>query len=551
MRHVLMFGLALAAGFAWLSTDDGTEIPRLRLGMTAREYHPGIDVLHYDLTLDLPERGREIAGRAVITARRTGPVDTLRLDLIGLRVDSVLVNGTAMRFRRDSARVHVPLARGADSVDVVVRYGGVPADGLIIRDTLGRWTAFGDNWPDRARHWIPSVDHPSDKATVRWTVRAPSALRVVANGDIVEETPLDSAGMPGRTLTRWEMTQPIATYLMVVGVARMAMYDLGPTACGLAERPGCVSQAVYVYPEARDFLPGPFAQAGAIVEYFARLVGPYPYDRLAHLQSTTRYGGMENATAIFYSDGAFRRRSLGVGLVAHETAHMWFGNAVSVRDWPHLWLSEGFATYWTQLWAEESHGDSAFRAGMEGIRRQITRADVVAQRPVIDTAQTNLNALLNANSYQKGGFVLHMLRSQLGDSAFLGGIRSYYEKYRHGNADSDDLRRELETASGRELGWFFDQWLRRPGFAELTAAWSYDPGRRRVLVDVRQGTRFAPYRFPLTVEVRTADGRTARATVEMPATAQARLEVPIELSARPARVVFDPDVELLATITQP
>ncbi len=540
MRYALTLGLVLVAG----SMDA-------RPAAEASPHHPGIDVLHYDLTIDLPARGHEIVGRAVITARRTDPADTLRLDLIGLRVDTVLVNGAAVRFRRDSTRVHVPIARGDDSLEIAVRYRGAPADGLIIRDTLGRWTAFGDNWPNRARHWIPSVDHPGDKATVRWTVRAPSSLRVVANGDIAEETPLDSAGMTGYTLTRWEMRQPISTYLMVIGAAPMAMYDLGPTACGLAEQPGCVPQAVYVYPEARDFLPGPFAQAGPILEFFARLVGPYPYERLAHLQSSTRYGGMENATAIFYSDGAFRRRSLGVGLVAHETAHMWFGNAVTQVDWPHLWLSEGFATYWTQLWAEQSEGDSAFRAGMDGIRRQITRADVVAERPVIDTLQTNLNALLNANSYQKGGFVLHMLRSQLGDSAFFAGIRAYYQRYRHGNAHTDDLRRELEAASGRQLGWFFDQWLRRPGFAELTTAWSYDARRRRVMVDVRQGTRFAPYRFPLTVEVRTADGRTARATVEVPATAQARLELPLEVAARPERVDFDPDVELLATFTQP
>lgn len=581
MRYGTVLGIAgvalgVAGGVAGQATS-WLEIPHPRLGMTARTvipsearnlqggakqgpatYHPGIDVLHYDLTLDLPDTGRTIGGRAVLTARRTAPVDTLRLDLIELRVDSVLVNGTPVRARRDSARIHIPLPRAAgatgragDTVRVAVRYGGVPSDGLIIRDSLGRWTAFGDNWPNRARHWIPSVDHPSDKALVTWSVRAPSGRRVVANGDIVEVTPLDSVGMAGRTLTRWEMSRPIATYLMVIGAAPLALYDLGPTACGLAEMPGCVRQEVYVYPEARDFLPGPFAQAGPIVEFFSRLVAPYPYERLAHLQSSTRYGGMENATAIFYSDRAFQRRSLDVGLVAHETAHMWFGNAVTQRDWAHLWLSEGFATYWTQLWTEQSRGDSAFRAGMAGIRRQITGNQVVAQRPVIDTAQPELNALLNANSYQKGGFVLHMLRSQLGDSAFFRGVRSYYLKHRHANALSDDLRTDLEAASGRELGWFFDQWLRRPGFAELTTSWSYDAARRRVIVDVRQGTRFAPYRFPLTVEVRAAGGGVERATIEVPATAQTRLELPLEVAARPERVVFDPDVELLATFTQP
>src|SRR5262249_29677371 len=140
---------------------------------------------------------------------------------------------------------------------------------------------------------------------------------------------------------------------------------------------------------------------------------------LAHLQSSTRFGGMENASAIFYSDQAFRTGQLGTGTVAHETAHQWFGDAVTEREWPHLWLSEGFATYFAALWTQHSAGDSAFRSEMSGIRRDITTAQEVAKRPVIDTIETDLMALLNTNSYQKGGFVLHMLRTMLGDSAFF------------------------------------------------------------------------------------------------------------------------------------
>jgi aminopeptidase N len=523
----------------------------------AGAYHPGIDVLDYEFSVDLPEIGSGIEGRAVITLRRVAPTDTLRLDLVALRVDSVLVNGRPVAFGRDSLRLRVPLPAAGDSLTVAVRYGGAPRDGLIVSiDPQGRWLGFGDNWPNRARHWLPTVDHPSDKATVTWVVRAPADRRVVANGALTEEMPITAGatryagsgytlGTP-RALTRWRMARPIPTYLMVIAVAPLAYYDLGATACGAGGSTGCVRQTVYASPEMRDFLPGPFARAGAIVEFIAGKVGPFPYERLAHVQSSTRFGGMENATAIFYSDKAFRQRTLGTGLVAHETAHQWFGDAVTARDWSHLWLSEGFASYFEQLWVAHSLGETAFHDGMRELRDEIAASKLTASRPVVDTAQRDPMALLNTNSYQKGVWVLHMLRQQVGDSAFYAGIRSYYAKYRDATATTDDLRREMEEAAGAPLGWFFDQWLRRPGMPELTVKWKYEAKARRLTLDVAQSPRYAPYRFPLTVAVVAADGSERRVTVEVPMLRKARIVLPVEVDT-PRRVTFDPDVALLAT----
>jgi aminopeptidase N len=513
-------------------------------------YRPGIDVIDYAITLDLPDRGRSIDGRAVLAIRRSAVVDTLVLDLVALRVDSVLVDDRAVAFARSDSVIRIPIARvAADSFSVAVRYSGEPKDGLIIRtDSTGRWTAFGDNWPNRARNWIPSVDHPSDKATVTWTVRAPSDRRVVANGDLVEETPLPSrAGGLARTFTRWRENRPIAPYLMVIAAAPLVYYDLGRDGCGVGEFTSCVRQSVYVFPESRDFLPGPFSHSPEIVRLFSELVAPFPYEKLAHLQSSTRYGGMENAGAIFYADGPFRNKTMGPGVIAHETAHQWFGDAVTEREWSHVWLSEGFATYFEQLWVERFAGDSAFRAGMRKIRDRVVKAPEVAARPVIDTTQTDLMALLNTNSYQKGGWTLHMLRALVGDTAFFRGVRSYYLANRHSTALSDDLRRALEGSSGRSLGWFFDQWLRRPGFAEVTTSWRYDATQRRVVATIAQGTRFGAYRFPLTVAITDASGRERRATVDVPALASATLVVPLDLDAAPRSVAFDPDVRVLGT----
>jgi aminopeptidase N len=516
-----------------------------------RPYRPDVDVLDYDITLDLPDSGAVIRGTAVLTVRRTAPTTSLVLDLLDLDVDGVTVDGRTAKFTRTPETIAIPLPAGrGGTFKVAVRYGGAVKDGLIVRtDSAGRWTGFGDNWPNRARHWIPSVDHPSDKATVTWTVRAPAGRTIVANGKLLGTHVLASSASGTRIETRWREVRPIPVYLMVIAAGPLERYDLGDTDCGLAELQRCVPQFVYTAPEQRAMLPGPFSRAGEIVQLFSRLVGPFPYEKLAHLQSATRFGGMENASAIFYSDGAFRRRTMNEGLIAHETAHQWFGDAVTERDWPHLWLSEGFATYFAALWTRAARGDTAFRSEMARIRSSVTRDSVaVAHRPVIDTETTDLMSLLNRNSYEKGGFVLHMLRAQLGERAFFDGIRSYYMKHRHATAVTDDLRVEMERASGQKLDWFFDQWLRRPGVPEVRAEWSFDATAREVAITVTQDGAFGAYRFPLTIAVTDSAGTVHRAAVPVTAASGAAAQVRVPLAAVPASVVLDPDVELLARL---
>lgn len=514
--------------------------------------NPALDVLHYDFALTLPDSGRQFAGAATLTVARRMAADTLALDLVGLTVDSVRVDGRRVNARRTVDQLFIPLPAGeADTLSVSVAYGGAPDDGLIIRqDSARRWTYFGDNWPNRARHWLPTVDHPSDKATVTWHVSAPASETVVGNGTRTAQqnvSPLTLGGI-ARRVTEWNEIRPISTYLMVVAAAPLVETPLGETACGFGSVARCVPQMVYTAPEQANYMPGPFAAADSIVTFFSRLIAPYPFEKLAHLQSSTRFGGMENASEIFYADGAFRRHSMNEGLISHETAHQWFGDAVTEADWPELWLSEGFATYFSALFTQYAHGDSAFRASMRGIRNQVLTNKRVATLPVIDTVETTLMSLLDANSYQKGGFVLHMLRAQLGDSAFFQGLRIYFHAHEFANATSADLQAALEQSSGLPLQWFFDQWLRRPGFPILTVHWTYDSAANAVRVTVDQSNQFGYYRAPLTVELRDAAGHTQRATVALDATAQTAVSIPVHLGGPPMVVVADPDVELLAKI---
>ncbi|MEO7520906.1 MAG: M1 family metallopeptidase [Gemmatimonas sp.] len=547
---------ALVGAACILSLATTTRAQRVTPPLTGSSLR-GLDVVHYEFSVVFPASGRAdtIAVSEVIMVRRTSRSDTLVLDLApAMIVSEASIAGRGTPFVRDGATVRIPLPAGSgDSLRVGVKLMGVPKDGLVVRrdSVLGTWTAFADHFPNRAREWLATVDHPSDKATVEWIVRAPTTHRVIGNGNLLEETPvypLTSGSVP-MTLTRWRTVRPIYTAVMVIGVAPFSVFELGSAACGKAELPGCVRQSVWVSPDVRPSMPGAFARANDMVDLFTRLAGPYPYEKLAHVQSSTRYGGMENASAIFYSDAAFRRGTISESLVAHETAHQWFGDAITTREWPHVWLSEGFATYFAELWDEHAHGDSAFLAGMRRVRENVLKSVITVEKPVVDTLLDDVGRVLNSNVYQKAGFTLHMLRRQVGDSAFFRGVRAFYAKHRHGNALTDDFMREVELASAQKLGWFFDQWMRRPGYAELTVTQRHDKARNAIILDVVQGTRFAPYRLRMSVDVTDAQGRTRRGWVDIPATRQASVRVPLLISGTPDRVVLDAGVSVLGTVT--
>jgi aminopeptidase N len=548
MRPDAMLRFLLASALA-----ASTTLAQRAAGRTGAS-RVGIDVMQYAFRVEFPTTAYpdSVHFRATVTAVRAPGVSALALDLAAsMRVDSVQVNATTAAFTRsgDSVRVALPGA-GGDTIAVTVHYHGAPTDGLIIRrDPALGWTAFGDNFPDRARQWLAVVDHPSDKALVEWDVIAPATHRVIANGALLEESPIAGSDAMRMVRTRWRTQRPIYTAVMVIGVAPFAVVELGDTACGLGELPGCVSQSVWTSPAQRSVMPGSFARAGEMVALFSQLAGPFPYEKLAHVASSTRYGGMENAGAIFYATQLFRPGSPGESLIAHETAHQWFGDAVTEREWPDVWLSEGFATYFAALWTEHAHGETAFRDDLARMRDQVLKAPITMTTPVINEALDDLGQVLNSNVYQKAGFVLHMLRREIGDSAFFRGIRTHYAAHRHSNTTTAELQAAFEQAANRPLDWFFTQWMRRPGFADLHTAWRWDASKQQVVLTVRQGMRVPPYRLSLAVDVTDAGGVVRRERVVVPAAATATLTLAGTWSAAPRAVMFDADGSVLGMIS--
>ena len=518
-----------------------------RHSAAAPTYQPGIDVTDYDISLELPDTGSFLRGDVTVTLVHAATVNRLRLDLVNaLTVRSVEVDGRAVDAMHAANKIDIPLDGTRDTVRVRVVYAGAVSDGLVVRkDSHGRWTWFGDNWPDRARQWLPTVDHPSDKATVTWTIVAPPERTVVGNGEFVSAKKVTVRGTSLRE-TKWRESRPIAPYLMVIAAGPLERFDIREPDCHYGDQGQCVRQSVYVMPEHRKWLPGPFLSVGPIMSFFERLVGPFPYEKLAHLQSSTRFGGMENASNIFYDDKLIATHAIKDDIIAHEMAHQWFGDAVTEREWSDAWLSEGFATYFAALWTRFIRGDASFHTEMADIKKQVMASAIVASRPVIDTAQKDYMQLLNANSYQKGGYILYMLNERMGDSAFFASLRSYQNVYRHGTALSDDLRREMEKASGQSLGQFFQQWLRQPGVPEPTIGWAHDPATGTVSLFVLQDSARGPYELPMPVVITDAAGATKRMVVQVPAEARATIPLPGVYALKPRGITFDPDRELLA-----
>jgi aminopeptidase N len=465
---------------------------------------------HYAVSITLNDQLSEITAATakidIVAVRRLSVID---LDFGELTTKAVSVNSQPANFTHKDGRLEIALARPVNAgtrLLVQVDYSGKPKDGLILtNDKDGKPAAVGDNWPNRVHHWIPALDHPSAKATVTFNITAPANNEVVANGrfDKVETTATGS-----RTWTYSE-TVPIPPYCMIIGVGQFA--KLEPT------QPALTPMSYYVPMSDSQFAIKGFAPSASVLQYFTQTVGPYPYEKLAMIVGNTRYGGMENSSAIVFTANLFNRNANAkvsttygipggnVSLIAHEIAHQWFGDSVTAATWADLWLSEGFATYFAGLFIQKYEGEAEFQAYMQQAATTALNYGKRIKTPIFDKETEDLNKLLNGNNYQKGAWVLHMLRSRLGDDAFFRGIRAYYAKHKNSTATSEDLRLALERASKQNLRTFFDRWIYDSGYPqyELKSSLAKKTGELWLSLEQKQSGNL--FLDPVTVRVVTED----------------------------------------------
>ena len=500
-----------------------------------------LDVLHYDLSIDLRGLADTVMQAVARLDIRPAPTATfIDLDFVGLEADSVRMDGVQVPFAQGPEILRIePGTAFPDAVTIEVFYGGRPRDGLFFGpDPAGTMTAFADNWPNRARWWFPSNDYPADKATAEFTVRVPPGYSVIANGRLV--------GVDGDTW-RWRTDLEIPAYTLVIGVAKFERAIIGDGACGAAPAAsdgGCAEVSIWALTGSGAYGEQRFTRAADMVDFYTELFGPYPYEKLAHVQSSTQFGGMENSSAIFYAMDGWAKERMGEGVIAHETVHQWFGDGVTPAEWSHLWVSEGFATYFTAVYLEARDGGGALRQAMERGRQAIVGSEA-SNRPVVDE-RPDLFGLLNSNSYPKGGWILHMLRTLIGDEAFFDAIRTYYADHANGVADTEDVRRTMEQTSGRELSWFFEQWTYSPGFPRLKVSATPDGEETVITVEQVQSEDWPTFQGAwLDVDVTWASGEVEQHGLWLTSRSD---ELRIPTRGQVATITLDPDVKLLMEV---
>ncbi len=465
-----------------------------------------IDIKHYAFEISLSDSADVIYGKTQITVlfKKAG-IQSLRLDFInqtaerqskGMQVDEIKVADVPVTYthQNDELIIHLPNPSAANATIVfTITYHGIPFDGLKIGPTrFGDRSFFCENWPNKTRHWLPTVDHPSDKATSEFIVTAPAHYKVISNGLLLEESDLGNH----TRLTHWKQSVPVSCWLFVLGVADFAVKYV--------DQFNGKSIQSWVYPQNREAGFYDFDEpTKKVLEFFSSYIGPFAYEKLANIQSVNSGGGMETSSAIFYGENLIngKRDERTRDVVIHEIAHQWFGNAVTESTWDDAWLSEGFATFFTLLFIEHEYGKDAYTKGIIKAKKSVFEMAIkMPDFSIVSPRSAEKEPVTSGITYQKGAWVLHMLRNLVGDASFKKGIQNYYATFYNANATTDDFRMAMEKASGKDLKQFFKQWLYQPVNPTINATWQYDAASKKLSIHLEQ-TQTGDIVFKVPVEI--------------------------------------------------
>lgn len=510
--------------------------------------NPNIDILNYKFEIHLNDTSDIIYGSADIALNIKDSEDRVRLDLIsqgkdgkGMEVKKVTFNGSEVSYSHDNDVLLIETGAfeytSRDIINVV--YSGMPITGLIIGPNMhGDRTFFSDNWPNKARNWLPLVDHPYDKSTAEFVVIAPNHYQVISNGLLVEETNLNKE----LKKTHWKQSVPISCWLYALGVAEFAVdyvdYFEGK------------SIQTWVYKQDRDNGFYDFKiPTKHTMEFFSDYIGPFAYEKLANVQSNSVKGGMESATAIFYSDVSVTgdRSVRWRNVVIHEVAHQWFGNCVTEYDWDDVWLSEGFATYFTLMFREHAYGRDDFVNGLNDAKRLVyNHYKTDKESSIVHNNLKDMKDVLTYSlQYQKGAWVLHMLRNYVGEDNFRKGIRNYYKKYYNSTTTTNQFKTEMEVVSGMNLDTFFDQWLYKGGNMVLDGSWKFDEKKGRIEVNLNQ-VQNDGYLFEMPVELGISYNDKNLEKIQTVKLEKEKGRFYIASDSKPISIKIDPNTKLLA-----
>jgi len=524
---------------------------------TERRYAPdrNADMINVRIEIELDPEVTAIRG--AVSYLFVGLVDgmtELHLHAGELTIDGAEdPEGNALGVRQDGEDLYIALPSALEfdePCELTVRYHATPRRGIYFihpdaaypNKAHQAWTQGQD---EDSRYWFPCFDHPSEKFTTEMLARVPARYTAVSNGSLVEKAEHDD----GTVTWHWREEAEQSAYLVTLCVGEFERIDLG-------EEP--VPLTAYVPKGARAIAERAFGRTAEMVKHFSERFGiDYPFEKYAQVVvEDFIFGGMENTSAttlidlMLYDDRAALDFELD-SLVAHELAHQWWGDLLTCREWSHAWLNEGFATWSQVVWKE--HAEGADEAAWERFSQAAKYREEdggAYRRPIVDRRYEEPIDLFDRHLYEKGSLVLHMLRKELGETAFWRSIHVYGEMNRGGSVVTEDLRLAIEEATGRNLDGFLDQWVYHAGHPELSTSWAWAKETGVLAVTVKQTQKTSEemldvFRAHLDVRITGADGDVLTRRFEM-LRRDHTFHVP--MTQEPACVEVDSDGDLLAVI---
>lgn len=466
--------------------------------------------MEIDVTVDLEEK--TLAGSVThVLSPLADQLRQLAFDSESTTIHRVVLNGTTdLDFQLVNKKLWIDLDQDygwEDTLRLTISFSSRPQlgfyfvqpDSVYPTKQLQGWSQ-GEDMDNH--YWVPLYDYPNDKATWECRVTVDTPLVAISNGELVSTT---SHGAQ-RTF-HWREQTPNVSYLLAIAVGHYKK---------VADYYGDLPVNYWVYQrhtpvDARRS----FGKTPAMIEFFGKLTGvEYPFEKYDQvLIEDFMWGGMENVTCTFQTDRtmhseAARPHQSSDGLVAHELAHQWFGDYITTRNWANIWLNEGFATYLAMVWQEHDAGLEVAEYSRYWQLRSVGWADGSHRRPTVQFYYDNSMELFDANVYAKGSVILNMLRHYLGEEAFWRSIRYYTRKNGGSNVETVDLKKAFEEVTGKNLYWFFDQWVYKAGLPKLEVKTRYGRRNRLVNITLKQspsGKEDVLYKLPMTVLIDDGD----------------------------------------------
>ena len=506
-------------------------------------------ISHLSLDLRFDERAKSIGGMAVLTLSpvndglREIELDAAELEIEAITRQTSVPEGEPLQWetRRESITIRLDREYRRDEILTIgIRYSARPRKGLFfIAPDAAYPTKPTQIWSqgenEDAHWWFPCHDVTNQKMTTELRATVGAGLVAISNGMLIETT-----ANPDETTTfHWRLDQPHPAYLVSVVIGN---YEV------IREQPGRVPLEYYLYPDRVEEGRRLFARTPEMIDFFAEKFGvDYPYPKYSQtLVDDFLFGAMENTSATTMTDRCLLDRRAEIDLnyddiVAHELAHQWWGDLVTCKDWSQIWLNESFATYSEYLWREHTLGADEARWSLFQDYLVYLREDLTShRRPMVCRKYRFSEELMDRHAYEKGACILHMLRSILGDEQFFRALAFYLKKHSFGVAETHDFKIAIEEATGRNLHWFFDQWIWNDGYPELevTSNWDERQGLLRLTVRQLQAADEKGQIFRLPVELEVTDDR-GSATSYHVEIVRAEQEFYIPCPTRPAMVLFD------------